>query len=69
MDTDVVDYLNELLESHGFGAWFMEDEETITTPNGHTIESWDGVSPDGEESPLHTVLLMAERGYNAKGHI
>lgn len=62
------DYINELLESHGYGEWFMEELEFIITPNGHTIESWDGVSPDGEVSPLHDVLLMAEKGYSDRGH-
>ena len=69
MRSDLVDYFNELLETHGFGDWYLEDEDLITSPNGHTIESWDGVSPDGEESPLHAVLMAAERGYNARGHI
>jgi len=47
------DALEGLLDEWGFWdqGWELIDESLMMTPNGHMIE-WDGVSPDGEISPL-----------------
>ena len=51
------DMAQEMLDSMGFGDWIVESESTLTSPNGHTIE-WDGVSPDGEVSPLREMGMI-----------
>jgi len=47
----------EILNDNGFEDWIVEDDSVLTSPNGHRIE-WDGVSPDGEVSPLMTLGLI-----------
>lgn len=44
----------ELLDDNGFDDWEVIDDVTLCSPNGHHIE-WDGVSPDGEVSPLREL--------------
>lgn len=56
------DELQHLLEVAGYGEWVLVDECEIVSPNGHSIEAWDGISPDGEASPLFNVLMNIEQG-------
>lgn len=53
----MIEAATELLESLGLDEWEVLDESTLLTPNGHVIE-WDGVSPDGEASPLMALGLI-----------
>ena len=45
--------LQEIFEQNGLAdeGWEVLSESTLLTPNGHVIE-WDGISPDGEQSPV-----------------
>lgn len=52
-----IDTLQEMLWSMGYDEWEIMDESCLITPNGHTIE-WDGVSPDGERSPLMSLGII-----------
>lgn len=50
--------MQELLDSLGYEDWEIDsDGVVLTTPNGHRIES-DGVSPDGEVSPLREMGMI-----------
>ena len=50
---------NDLLMTYGYAeaGWEALSESTLLTPNGHVIE-WDGISPDGEVSPLRECGLI-----------
>ena len=52
-----IDSLQEMVWEMGFDDWEIIDECTLLSPNGHCIE-WDGVSPDGERSPLMSMGLI-----------
>lgn len=52
-----IDALQEMLWDMGFDDWEIIDETTLLTPGGHTIE-WDGLSPDGEVSPLILIGMI-----------
>ena len=56
---DDFDALETLLDEWGFWdqGWELIDESLLMTPNGHMIE-WDGVSPDGEVSPLMSMGII-----------
>jgi hypothetical protein len=48
----------ELLDSLGYDDWDIDpDGAVLTSPNGHRIEP-DGVSPDGEVSPLREMGMI-----------
>jgi hypothetical protein len=47
----------DLLDEMGYGDWYVVDDSLLESPNGHLIE-WDGVSPDGEVSPLRTLGII-----------
>lgn len=47
----------EILNESGFSDWEVVDDCVLVSPNGHEIE-WDGISPDGEESPFLTLGLI-----------
>lgn len=49
--TTMEDMAQDMLDDMGYEDWYVDSESTLVTPNGHTIE-WDGISPDGEVSPL-----------------
>lgn len=50
----MVEIARDMLAGTG---WEVENESVLTSPNGHRIE-WDGVSPDGEVSPLREMGLI-----------
>jgi hypothetical protein len=54
---DMEQQAQELLDSMGYDEWTVDSECTLVTPNGHVIE-WDGISPDGEVSPLMTLGII-----------
>lgn len=56
---DMGDALETALDEWGFWdkGWELVDEQTLVSPEGHMIE-WDGVSPDGEVSPLIQMGLI-----------
>lgn len=49
--------LQEMLDSMGYEDWYVIDDVSIESPNGHIIE-WDGISPDGEKSPLMALGIV-----------
>lgn len=51
------DELQEILDSLGYEDWTVESESTLVSPKGYTIE-WDGVSPEGEVSPLREMGMI-----------
>lgn len=46
-----------ILDENGYEDWTVEDDSILISPNGHMVE-WDGVSPDGEVSPLRLIGLI-----------
>jgi hypothetical protein len=52
-----IEMLNEMLCDMGYDDWYVMNESSLITPNGHEIE-WDGVSPDGERSPLMALGII-----------
>ena len=51
------DMLQEVLDEMGFEDWTSDMGDLLISPNGHLVEL-DGVSPDGEVSPLRQLGLI-----------